>query len=78
MELLTTTDERLLMETRPGDPTHGEFARGWETLAGSHGRKCQLIRQYDGLRPRTLEVRFLEFGAGGYSFTFGWSGDGDG
>ena len=75
---MTTDDERLLMETRPGDPTHGESARGWETLADSDGRMYQLIRQHDGLRPRTLEVTFLEFDAEAYSFTFGWSGDGDG
>ena len=66
------------METRPGDPTHGEFARGRETLAGSNDRIYQLISQYDGLRPPTLEVSFLAFGAEANSFTFGWTGDGDG
>ena len=54
------------METRPGDPKHGDFARGWETLPR------------DELRQRTLEITFLEFDAEAYSFAFGWSGDGDG
>ena len=31
------------METRPGDPKHRDFARGWETLPR-------------GLRQRTLEI----------------------
>jgi hypothetical protein len=42
------------METRPGDPKHGDLARG-------------------GVRQRTLESD-----AEAYSFTFGWSGYGDG
>ena len=54
------------METRPADPKHGDVARGGETLPR------------DGLRQRTLEITFLESDAEAYSFTFGWSGDGDG
>jgi hypothetical protein len=38
----------------------------------------QLIRRHDGLRQRTLEITFLASDAEAYSFTFGWSGDGDG
>jgi hypothetical protein len=29
------------------------------------------VRQRDGVRERTLEIRFLEPGAGAYVFTFG-------
>jgi hypothetical protein len=47
------------METRPADPKHGDVARGGETLPR------------EGLRQRTLEIRFLESDAGAYSFTFG-------
>jgi hypothetical protein len=71
------------METRPGDPKHGDFARGGQTLPrderpGSDGRMHQLIRQHDGIRQRTLEITFLASDAEAYSFTFGYSGDGDG
>jgi hypothetical protein len=54
------------METRPADPKHGDLARGGETL----------LR--DGLRQCTLEIPFLESDAEACSFTFGYSGDGDG
>ena len=59
------------METRPGDPKHGDFARGGETLPSSDGRMYQLIRQHDGVHQRTLEITFLESDAEAYSFTFG-------
>jgi hypothetical protein len=35
------------------------------------GRLYQLVRAYDGVRERTLEITFLERGAEAYSFTFG-------
>jgi hypothetical protein len=35
------------------------------------GRMYQLVRQYDAVRDRTLEITFLEAGAEAYSFTFG-------
>ena len=70
-------------ETLPRDERLGSFADGEETehhdeRPGSDGRMYQLIRQHDGLRQRTLEITFLESDAEAYSFTFGWSGDGDG
>ena len=66
------------METRPGDPKQGDFARDWETLSrdephdehpGSDRRT--LIRQHDGLRQRTLEITFLESDAEACSLSFG-------
>ena len=35
------------------------------------GRMYQLVRQQDAVRPRTLEITFLEPGAEAYAFTFG-------
>jgi thiol-disulfide isomerase/thioredoxin len=35
------------------------------------GRMYQIVRQHDGVRERTLEIKFLEPGAEAYSFTFG-------
>jgi thiol-disulfide isomerase/thioredoxin len=35
------------------------------------GRLYQLVRQHDSVRERTLEITFLEPGAGAYVFTFG-------
>jgi thiol-disulfide isomerase/thioredoxin len=35
------------------------------------GRIYQLVRQHDAVRPRTLEIAFLEPGAEAYAFTFG-------
>jgi thiol-disulfide isomerase/thioredoxin len=37
----------------------------------SDGRLYQLVRQYDQIRERTLEITFLEPGAEAYAFTFG-------
>jgi hypothetical protein len=61
------------METRPGDPKHGDVAPGGKTLPRD-GRLGSL----DGVRQRTLEITFLESDAEAYSFTFGLSGAGDG
>ena len=63
-------------ETLPRDERLGSFADGEESephheRPGSDGRMCQLIRQHDGLRQRTLEITFLESDADAYSFTFG-------
>ena len=54
------------METRLGEPKHGDLARGWETLSRDEG--ARLVRW---LRQRTLEITFLESDAEAYSFTFG-------
>jgi len=35
------------------------------------GRICQLVRNHDTVRDRTLEVTFLEPGSEAYVFTFG-------
>ena len=59
------------MGTRPGDPRHGDSARGWERLPGSDGRMYQLIGQHDGVRQRTLEITVLESHAEACSLTFG-------
>jgi hypothetical protein len=76
--LLTTNDakERLLMETRPRNPRHGDSVRGWETLSrdellGSFADGEETEPQHDGLRQRTLEITFLESDAEPYSLTFG-------
>jgi Thioredoxin like C-terminal domain len=36
-----------------------------------NGGLCQLVRQHDKVRERTLEITFLEPGAEAYAFTFG-------
>ena len=35
------------------------------------GRLCQLVREQDAVRERTLLITFLEPGAEAYAFTFG-------
>jgi len=35
------------------------------------GRLCQLVREHDTVRERTLELTFLKPGAETYVFTFG-------
>jgi hypothetical protein len=35
------------------------------------GRLCQLVREREAVRERTLKITFLEPGAEAYAFTFG-------
>jgi hypothetical protein len=72
------------METRPANPTHGDFARGWETLsrATSGSARSPTARRPSpttSARARTaactsssaLGITFLESDAEAYSFRFG-------
>ena len=52
------------METRPGDPKHGDFARGGETLP-----RDERLGSFVNGEETDVEA---------YSFACGWSGDGDG
>ena len=70
--------EMLPRDERLGSYADGEGTEPHDERPGSDGRMYQLIRQHDGVRQRTLEITFLESDAEAYSFTFGYSGDGDG
>jgi hypothetical protein len=62
---------RLILDGEAPGPAHGvdvdEDGRG----VLREGRLYQLVRQADEVRERTLELTFLEPGAGAYAFTFG-------
>ena len=49
-------------------------ATGWlnsEPLTPRDGRLYQLVRQHNGVRDQTLEIKVVEPGAEAYAFTFG-------
>jgi hypothetical protein len=52
-------------------PSHGVDVDADGNGVLRDARMYQLIRVHDALRPRTLEITFLEPGAEAYSFTFG-------
>ncbi len=62
---------RVLLDGEAPGPSHGVDVD--EDGAGSlqEGRMYQLVRQHDGVRDRTVEIRFLDAGAEAYAFTFG-------
>jgi thiol-disulfide isomerase/thioredoxin len=62
---------RVLLDGEAPGPSHGVDVD--EDGAGSlqDGRMYQLVRQHDGVRDRTVEIRFLDAGAEAYAFTFG-------
>ena len=69
------TDEpiafRVLLDGEAPGPAHGvDVDEGGNGVLGE-GRLYQLVREPDTVRERTLEVTFLEPGAGAYVFTFG-------
>jgi thiol-disulfide isomerase/thioredoxin len=62
---------RLLLDGEPpGRSCGGDVDEDGNGVLGD-GRLYQLVRQQDGVRPRTLELTFLERGAEAYAFTFG-------
>ena len=62
---------RVLLDGEAPGPSHGVDVDEDGNGLLRHGRIYQLVRQHDGVRERTLEVRFLEPGAEAYAFTFG-------
>ncbi len=70
-----STDEpvpfRLLLDGQAPGASHGLDVDEDGHGELSDGRMYQLVRQHDGVRERTLELRFLERGARLYAFTFG-------
>jgi cytochrome c biogenesis protein CcdA/thiol-disulfide isomerase/thioredoxin len=62
---------RVLLDGKPPGPDHGADvdAEGNGVLDAS--RLYQLVRQRGEVKPRELEIRFLDPGARGYAFTFG-------
>jgi thiol-disulfide isomerase/thioredoxin len=61
----------VLLDGEAPGPSHGEDVDADGNGLLEDGRLYQLVRQRDGVRERTLEIRFLEPGAGAYVFTFG-------
>ena len=64
------------METRPGDPKHGDLRAAGRPFRATSARArtgaCTgSSASTTGLRQRTLEMTFLESDAEAYSFTFG-------
>jgi thiol-disulfide isomerase/thioredoxin len=62
---------RVRLDGEPPGRSHGvDVDEDGNGLLGE-ARMYQLVRQHDGVRPRTLEIAFLEPGAEAYAFTFG-------
>jgi thiol-disulfide isomerase/thioredoxin len=61
----------VLLDGEPPGPSHGVDVDEDGTGLLVDARMYQLVRQYDAVRPRTLEITFLEPGAEAYAFTFG-------
>jgi thiol-disulfide isomerase/thioredoxin len=62
---------RVLLDGEAPGPSHGvDVDEGGNGLLRD-GRLCQLVREHDAVRERTLEITFLEPGAEAYVFTFG-------
>ena len=62
---------RVLLDGAAPGPSHGvDIDQDGNGLL-QNGRLYQLVRQYDAVRERTLEITFLETGAAAYVFTFG-------
>jgi thiol-disulfide isomerase/thioredoxin len=62
---------RVLLDGEPPGPSHGVDVDEDGTGRLVDGRMYQLVRQPNAVRPRTLEITFLEPGAEAYAFTFG-------
>ena len=62
---------RVLLDGKPPGRSHGvDVDEDGNGVLGD-GRLYQLVREYDAVRERTLEITFLEPGAEAYVFTFG-------
>jgi thiol-disulfide isomerase/thioredoxin len=62
---------RVLLDGEAPGASHGVDIDGHGNGVLREGRMYQLVRQHDGVRERTVQIRFLEPGAEAYSFTFG-------
>jgi hypothetical protein len=62
---------RVLVDGEAPGTSHGVDVDGDGNGVLEDGRLYQLVRQRGAVRERTLEVTFLEPGAGAYAFTFG-------
>jgi Thioredoxin like C-terminal domain len=62
---------RVLLDGEAPGPSHGVDVDADGQGLLREGRMYQLVRQYEGVRERTLEFTFLEPGAAAYAFTFG-------
>ena len=65
------TPFRVLLDGEAPGPSHGVDVDEDGNGLLRDGRLCQLVRQHDTVRERTLEITFLEPGAEAYVFTFG-------
>jgi hypothetical protein len=61
----------VLLDGEPPGPSHGVDVDEGGTGVLVDARMYQLVRQHDAVRPRTLEITFLEPGAEAYALTFG-------
>ncbi|MDQ4047922.1 MAG: redoxin domain-containing protein [Actinomycetota bacterium] len=62
---------RVLLDGEAPGPSHGVDVDEDGNGLLCDGRLCQLVREHDTVRERTLEITFLEPGAEAYVFTFG-------
>jgi thiol-disulfide isomerase/thioredoxin len=62
---------RVLLDGEVPGPSHGIDINTEGSGVLRDGRLYQLVRQHEAVRERTLEITFLESGAGAYAFTFG-------
>jgi thiol-disulfide isomerase/thioredoxin len=62
---------RVLLDGEAPGRSHGVDVDEHGNGVLREGRMYQLVRQYDAVRQRTLEITFLQPGAKAYSFTFG-------
>ena len=62
---------RVLLDGEAPGPSHGVDVDEDGNGLLRDGRLYQLVREHGAVRERTLEITFLEPGAGAYAFTFG-------
>ncbi|WP_028998168.1 cytochrome c biogenesis protein DipZ [Azohydromonas australica] len=62
---------RVTLDGHPPGPNHGSDVDEQGNGVVDASRLYQLIRQSGAVKPRTVEIRFLDSGARGYAFTFG-------
>ncbi|NML43324.1 cytochrome c biogenesis protein DipZ [Ramlibacter sp. G-1-2-2] len=62
---------RVLLDGQPPGPDHGADVDAQGNGVADASRLYQLVRQGGAVKPRTVEIRFLDAGARGYAFTFG-------
>jgi Thioredoxin like C-terminal domain len=62
---------RVQLDGRAPGPSHGADVDEDGNGVLRHGRLCQLVRQHNTIRERTLEITFRKPGAQAYAFTFG-------